>query len=285
MKFNPIQISPLPYVRLDEPEPKPYSGGVLAINNYCSKKVKQSLECVAHYKILAKDPALSPVGIIRQCPFGFSTYAFKLGAEAVGFTCLIPFPRLGGDAERQRAKDHDEAKVSQDYLNHCAVVLAKSDASIQDAVSEHLKVYPSALHEIRKYNRTIKQEAERLCMAQSPKNLDDAPAPLVCILKASELMTYQFEILELIANEELASLPTNTRTEVYKLFDKCTRICNLTAKQKGIRLEMGGDSIQAMVSDKTFPIIATVLLENAIKYSLKNTVIDVLVKRVSPAVG
>ena len=94
-------------------------------------------------------------------------------------------------------------------------------------------------------------------------------------------MTYQFEILELIANEELATLDRKTKSEVYRIFDKCVRIFDQTAQNKDVRLNIGGSSPVAMVCDKTFPIIATVLIENAIKYSIHRGEVSVFISIVN----
>jgi light-regulated signal transduction histidine kinase (bacteriophytochrome) len=123
-----------------------------------------------------------------------------------------------------------------------------------------------ALHEIRKLNSKVKQTAERLCRRESPEDTDDASPDLVKILKASELMSRQFDVIELLANEELAMLPLNSISEVYKIFDKCARIYR-TASMR-INLDApAGYYPRVDVCDKTFPIIPSVLIENALKYS------------------
>lgn len=222
--------------------------------------------------------------VLAQCPFGFSAFPFILNGRPFALTCLIPFPRQGGDEERARAKEHSEAKISTVEIANIARNLDHAERSRLKSVDDGLQSYPSALHEIRKYNRTIKQEAERLCMEQSPEDPDKADSRLVSIFKGSELMTLQFEVLELIANQSLVDLPMNRTSEIYKIFDKCVWILQATetAIKKGVKLKIEGDSPKARVNDKTFPIIATVLLENAIKYSVPQTEIIVRVKQLSP---
>lgn len=127
----------------------------------------------------------------------------------------------------------------------------------------------------------MKQEAERLCRAASPKDPDRANPALVSIWKSSDLMSFQFGILELIANETLADLPLNSNSQIYRIFDKCIRIYELTATDKKIQLRLSGDSPTALVCDKTFPIIPTVLIENAIKYSENGEVIEIRIANVS----
>jgi signal transduction histidine kinase len=188
---------------------------------------------------------------------------------------------MGGNEEKIRARNHPETKIGIGELVLLASELHKAEQSRLDSIVDNIKSYPSALHEIRKYNRTIKQEAERLCHEQSPGDPDKADSRLVSIFKCSELMTLQFEVLELIANQSLVDLPINYPSEIYKIFDKCVRIYQVTAANKPVTLKIEGDSPRALVNDKTFHIIGTVLLENAIKYSVPKSQILIRIELLS----
>lgn len=279
MEYKPESLSPLPIVDLTDIA-IPSDSWTVKRNSYCNRKFRQSEVCKKFYNDLASGGVKDK---LIQCPFGFSAFPFDLAGKPHAFTCLIPYPRQGGIEERARAKEHSETKISVEDIIRLSKNLDASERSRLDSVDKGLQSYPSALHEIRKYNRTIKQEAERLCMEQSPNNPDKADPRLVSIFKGSELMTLQFEVLELIANLSLVTLPMNCTSEIYKIFDKCVRILQGTemALKKGITLKIEGDSPKARVNDKTFHIIATVLLENAIKYSVPQTEIIVRVRQLS----
>jgi signal transduction histidine kinase len=68
---------------------------------------------------------------------------------------------------------------------------------------------------------------------------------------------------------------------VFRIVDKCVHIYEIEAAKRNLSLSISGDSPRALVCDKTFPIIPTVLIENAIRYSLPGTAIEVLVRIVS----
>ncbi len=141
-----------------------------------------------------------------------------------------------------------------------------------------------ALHEIRKLNRTIKQNAERFCKDESPTDPDLAHSEIVAIWKAAELMSNQFDVLELLANEDLATLPTKSLSEPYRVFDKLIRIFRHAGADRQIDLKAPyGYYPQVRVCDKTFPILASVLLENAIKYSADSSAIEVTLNPVASA--
>jgi signal transduction histidine kinase len=279
-EYKPENFSPLPIVNLANIK-APFAGWAITRSSYCSKKFVHGDACKSFYASLATSGAM---GKIVKCPFGFSAFPFSLAGRPFAFTCLIPFPRQGGPEERDRAKAHPEAKISSEIVHEFAKQMDAGERHRLDLVSEGIKSYPSALHEIRKFNRTIKQEAERLCREQSPQDPDSADPRLVSIFKCSELMTFQFEILELIANQALVTLPLNFTSEIYKVFDKCVRILRDSASKKNISLRIEGDSPRARVNDKTFHIIATVLLENAIKYSVEGTEVIVRLQQRSPEI-
>jgi len=280
MEYKPANLSPLPIVDLTDIA-MPSDGWAIKKNSYCNKKFRQSEICKKFYNDLANSGSKEQ---LTQCPFGFSAFKFSLAGRPHAFTCLIPAPRQGGNEERTRAKDHPETKIGVADVADLAHKLDASERTRLVSVDKGLQSYPSALHEIRKYNRTIKQEAERMCMEQSPNDPDKADSRLVSIFKGAELMTLQFEVLELIANQSLVALPMNCTSEIYKIFDKCVRILQGTemALKKDITLKIEGDSSIAKVNDKTFHIIATVLLENAIKYSVPQTEIIVRLRQLSP---
>jgi K+-sensing histidine kinase KdpD len=280
MEYRPEHLSPLPIVDLTKIS-APFHGWALKRHSYCTKKFLQNDACRSFYSSLAAKTG--PGGLV-QCPFGFSAYRFDLAGKPYAVTGLIPFPRMGGDQEKARAKDYPDAKISFEEVTKITENLDASERARLNSVDQTLQSYPSALHEIRKYNRTVKQEAERLCMAFSPSDPDKADPRLVSIFKCSELMSLQFEVLELIANQSLVTLPLNFRSEVYKVFDKCVRFLQSTdlARQKNIVLKIEGASPIAKVNDKTFHIIATVLIENAIKYCKPQTEILIRIKQLSP---
>jgi light-regulated signal transduction histidine kinase (bacteriophytochrome) len=217
--------------------------------------------------------AASPI----QCPFGFTS--FPIRDFGVVFTGLIPYPRLGGEAERARAKRYPDNKIPVSSMETAARGFAQAEGRIRDAETEVAKKQTVALHEIRKLNAKVKQTAERLCRGESPYDIDGASPELVRILKTSELMSYQFEVLELLANEGLASLPLNTESDVYRLFDKCVRIYQPEGKTDRISIRnTSGGTATVRVCDKTFPIVPSVLIENGIKHSLPDSQVHVEVR-------
>jgi signal transduction histidine kinase len=199
----------------------------------------------------------------------------EMKGNPFALTSFIPFPRAGGKDERRLAKLFPAKKIDRQSVVKLSKAL--NDFSLRFAEIEHsiASQQSMALHEIRKLNRTVKQNAERLFTQQSDLE-SSVRHQLESIWKASELMSSQFDVLELIANEDLARLPCSTLSEPYRVFDKLAKIYRHGSSDPGIRLVCPHDyTPRVYVCDKTFPILASVLLGNATKYCLQGTEIIV----------
>ena len=259
-------LSPFPLVDLTHPE-LPTSGIVIQTPSTCSKNFLKGDACRRHYEQIAKSEVRS--GELVQCPFGFASAPFRTDNLFAAFTSLIPFPRIGGSKESVLAKRHRECRVATTGTATAIAAVVGMDNQFQAIEKGIFKGHSMALHEIRKLNRAIKQNAERLCRTHSPTDLEKAPKELVTIYKSSELMSNEFDVIEVLADASQAALPLNTVSELYRVFDKCVRIYNTQAggRRVVIRSSVGGYSPRIAAHDKTLHIIPSVLIENSLKYS------------------
>jgi signal transduction histidine kinase len=265
-----LTVSPLPIVDLSSISPP--SPGFSDIDvSFCQKKFSESDLCRQHYESLQSHSS----DVVKQCPHGFSSLRFQVKDRPFALTSFIPFPRSGGKNERRLAKLFPNKKLAVAALAQMIENMEKVVDNLNVTEKSVAAQQSMALHEIRKLNRTVKQTAERLCF--STNNIDFSIRDQIeSIWKASELMSGQFDVLELIANEELANLPRTALSEPFKVFDKIARIYRQTNKSSLIRLESHHNYFpKIMVCDKTFPILASVLLGNAAKYSVQGTEIEV----------
>jgi signal transduction histidine kinase len=267
----PAVLSALPFVDLHRVA-LPQDGLLIPLPDACRRNFARSTKCKEHYEALAKRSA----GSVVQCPFGFATYPIFRDPLRIAFTGFVPFPRRGGEAERALAKRYPQHHVAEASLKKAADAVLSAVDRLGQLETEAVKGHSMALHEIRKLNRSVKQTAERLCRDQDAEDPEAASPELVRIWKAAELMSQQFDVIEILANESLASLPLNSTTTLYKLVDKCVRIYRPAGNRRRIGLTAPrGYSPLIEVCDKTIPIIPTVLIENALKYSPISTDISV----------
>ncbi|MFO0821041.1 MAG: hypothetical protein U1A77_24055 [Pirellulales bacterium] len=157
-----------------------------------------------------------------------------------------------------------------------SVALRQAIDHFEQLETEAIKKHSVALHEIRKLNRTVKQAAERLC-----SRTENPDAELVKIWKSADMMSQQFDVIEVLANESLMQLPVSSECDLYPLFDKCVRIYTPVDAPGRITLRAFpyGYSGPVMACDKTIMILPTVLIENALKYATQRDSINVTIER------
>lgn len=270
-EINIAKLSPLPVVDLDEIA-APVDGLLMKAPSECAKHFERDASCRDHYLMMRNVSGATTV----QCPYGFATRAVMRGGNHIALTGMIPFPRLGGDEERKAAKRNPDNKVTEDQIADAINAIASAVRYFESLEQESIRRQSVALHEIIKLNGKVKQTAERMCQEANPSSPDTADARLVKIWKSAELMSAQFEVIELLANEELATLPLKAESSLYRIFDKCVRIYNPMDTAPRISLTAPqGFTGRIQACDKTLPIIPSALIENALKYSISDTPIRV----------
>jgi signal transduction histidine kinase len=239
-------------------------GSVVAACSFCKKSIHTKPECIAHYKsLLQRGPGF------YQCPFGFTTRSFTFDGRMFAVTGVIAFPRFDTSEERDMAKRFPEVKISRENVEKVVEYLEQTEALRADAIQSAAKVLPQAFHELRKLNGAILQHAEK------ELNANNAPA-LQTIKSAAELMRNNFDILEALSNiEVMRALPLDATINIYDLAWKTKKVLDSRARPKHIQITLNG--VRAIVpgSQKSFPIVPAVLIENAIKYSRENSIISV----------
>jgi signal transduction histidine kinase len=270
-----LRLSPFPVVDLKQIA-IPRDGLLLKTPKMCVRNFHRATECRQHYSRLLETARQDE---FVQCPYGLASLVFTGTGTPIAITGIIPHPRLGGSNERRLAKQYPDHHVATWSATRAANALCAAAQELRSLEADALRKHSVALHELRKLNRSVKQTAERLCREESPKDPEAADVNLVRIWKVADLMSNQFDVVELLANEGLAALPLNSIAEIYKLFDKCVRIYQPADDPRRIVLSApAGYSPRVACCDKTLPIIPTVLVENALRYALKGTDVTVTVK-------
>lgn len=296
-QFDKIShFSRLPIVDLQNPG-LPHNGVMVKLSETCRKNYFKGDACKKHYDSLAEGSYDRKT--LVQCPYGFASIEFHAGDVSAALTGFIPSARLGGPAERILAKRHKEVKVDSEVVLDSILKLKEVGRRYQEIEAEarqrlysveeevkkrldevELKVaqkFSMALHEIRKLNRTVVQTAERMCLQERPSSPETASPALVTIWKTAAMMSKQFDAIEILANESLINLPVKDQSLLYRVFDKCVRVFQFQPDPRRIFMQAPpGYSPKILVCEKTFPIIPTSLISNALKYSIPDSEIRVI---------
>lgn len=253
--------SMLPY--FDQNELNIFDGSEIHLNEFCKKSFKNDAKCLGHYTSLLA----SKVGYYL-CPFGFTSRKFELEQRAIITTGVVAFPRFDVPDERRMAKNHPHHKASRESIERFGQFLNSLENLRADKIEEASKVLPHAFHELRKLNGAVIQHAEKEILERGETR------SLLSIKAAAELMRNNFDILEALSNiDGIKSLPIDSTINVFDLFFKMKRVFQEKAAARDISINISGDKPIIGGSQKSFPIVPAVLLENAIKYGEKGSLI------------
>ncbi len=243
-------------------------GSTVAACSFCKKAIKRKPECSAHYESLKhKEPGF------YQCPFGFTSRSFYWRGELCAATGVIAFPRFNSGEEREMAKRFPETRCTRDDVDKLAKFYADLDAERANALQQQAEVFPQAFHELRKLNAAVLQTAEKEMRSNGESRA------LKNIMSAAELIRNNFDILEALANVDgMRAMPLDSTINLFDLTYKTRCIYEQRAESRSIILvQLDGDRAIIRGSQKSFPIVPAVLIENAIKYGIKGSRIELSV--------
>jgi signal transduction histidine kinase len=223
---------------------------------FCRDSIGSNPECAHHYR---SEPAITDR--FTQCPFGFTTRSFAFAGRTWFISGVVAHPRFDTKNERALAKRFPSSRVSRTTVNATVQLAAEVEKARADAIADGAKVLPQAFHELRKLNGTIIQNSER---AISEFGEDRS---LLSIKGAAELMRNNFDILEALSNiEGMRTLPLDGTVNLFDLAFKMKRVYQERAASRSIPINVEGVRAIIKGSQKSFPLVPAVLLENAIKY-------------------
>lgn len=241
------------------------NGSTVPACSFCERAINQKPPCRAHYESLKhKAPGF------YQCPFGFTTRTFYWEGTVRAVTGVVAFPRFGSSAESEMAKRYRANKSARTELDALARFYESIDAERANALQKQAEIFPQAFHELRKLNAAVLQTAEKELRVHS-----DSRA-LKSIMSAAELMRNNFDILEALANVEgMRAMPIDSTINLFDLTYKTLCIYEQRAAAREISIiQLNGDRAIIRGSQKSFPIVPAVLIENAIKYGIVGSRIE-----------
>lgn len=234
------------------------------VSEFCKKAIGEKSECLAHYKALEEKAEG-----FYQCPFGFTSRSFFLNQQMWVATGVIAFPRFDSRHEREMAKRYPASKCTRAAIEAGVEYLKAVEEYRADAIREAGKVLPQAFHELRKLNAAVLQHAEREINERGESR------SLASIKSAAELMRNNFDILEALSNiEGMRALPSDATISLFDLLFKLKRVLQERASARQMSINVNGVRAIVRGSQKSFPIVPAVLLENAIKYGTPGSLVS-----------
>ncbi|WP_419771322.1 MAG: sensor histidine kinase [Candidatus Marinarcus sp.] len=134
------------------------------------------------------------------------------------------------------------------------------------------------IHDMKKVYSTILRRMEDYISENSTssyhydENLRFLDTNLLCIYKAINLLDYQFNNVNYISNPNAVQYGQLRETHIYKAIDKLNRILRTNSK---IKIELKGTSHNQLFLYESFISLPFILIDNALKYSLKDQSIEI----------
>lgn len=265
-------MKPPSLVPLTDPDNLTIVDGVdVPVPEFCRAAINSRAQCREHYGAAI----VQPEGYF-QCPFGFTTRSFTLDSKRWFASGVIAHPRFGTKDESEMAKRYPASRVSRKTVEATVRLAGEIEKAKSDAVAKGSEVLPQAFHELRKLNGAVIQHAEKVISEMGESR------SLLSIKSAAELMRNNFDILEALSNiHGMSSLPLDATVNLFDLSFKMKRIYQERASSRSISIHVSGVRAIVKGSQKSFPLVPAVLLENAIKYGVKGQGVVVHIEAVN----
>lgn len=242
-----------------------FDGACISACQTCKKAMCETA-CKEYYNSLIS----KPFGYY-QCPKGFTTRTLGYAGGQYALTGVIAWPRFNTDKERTVAKLNPEVKIKRETLDAMVKYLNEIEVLRASEIQLAASVLPQALHELRKLNGTVIQYAEKMLKSNHSSDL-------ISIKGAADLMKNNFDILEALANVEgIHGLPNDTTINLYDITYKTKKILEARANIASKSMIIQTSGVRAIIfgSQKSFPIVPATIVENAIKYGISGTVVNI----------
>lgn len=247
--------SPFPHIGLGPRTPL-VNGRIFVAHPFCIRNHATDERCIKHYQALEKAET-GPV----TCPLGFESQVFRFGGKKCALTSLVVVERTGPLEAFGEAAGHEVAATTLDGVRDYLDYLAELEALRTQAVEEGAEILPLALHELRKLNAEVLHNAEKEIGKMGGTD------GLLAIKGASALMRNNFDILEAMANMELMrAIPHDGEVNLFDEVFGTAEIFRERAKAKQGWILVSGSRAVVRGSQKSLPIVPSVLIENALKY-------------------
>lgn len=253
------------------------SGSFIQALSFC-KNCYSDNRCMKHYKDLMSEQE----SCFKICPYGLVSYIFVHNDKKIIFTSL----RERSLYKKQNKKFAKEM-VYNPVLGKEQFLILIENSLTKQSEQENLKhkeeSFDSMAHEVKKLNSQIKEYCDSIINLYSEKNdymsltteeylgLFEKIKSLYII---SNMITSRYTIYDYDKNPEILSSGSKIRVSIHGKFMKCSKILK-NYKKKKVHINFDGETHKYINAYSSFEMIPFLLLENAEKYALESTEINV----------
>jgi signal transduction histidine kinase len=153
---------------------------------------------------------------------------------------------------------------------------ANLSATIQSRIDDTLGVF----HDVQTAVSALMRNAEAYVNSQPggsfEERLEGLPRAARGVVKAVQLLQARMTLLPLLTNPSAAQYGQKHPTPVFRVVDRVVRTLTPLAESKGVSLALRGTSFNQPLAWDSIETIPLILVDNAIKYSMRNQEVEVL---------
>lgn len=157
--------------------------------------------------------------------------------------------------------------------------LKAENARIADEARRIQEILDSTLHEVRRFSAQLSKFSERLSREAEGQGLISQAAQSV--FYTAGMISSRLAYTDIELNPRALESQTAVRSGIYKKFDKGRRILTEEARDRGVTIQLDGESRIEIDALPVFELLPFVLLENGVKYSPRNQTVTVTFEAVN----
>jgi signal transduction histidine kinase len=212
-------------------------------------------------------------------PAGFSAMPFLWQDKWI----VICGVRVDGYYDRKRTK----AVIGSDFnpvlpldafmalvREHRANIAAQNPAVKVLGDIEAQEFVSVTMHEIRRLNLQIKSQSEDIIGKLGRGNAQDVAYQVQTIFGTSTLITTRLDAYDFHVNPGVFAAEPRKPVSIYAKFEKARHCLSMLAERAGVTMRVSGQTRFSLRGIPILELVPVILLENAIKYSPREQVID-----------
>lgn len=247
-----------------------YESNSLAVNKYCHKRCK-TRECISLSKSQSKPTEFICHKGYNCVPFLFNDQLFMTFGIILNDNNVIKQGTIGIKPEYLTTREKLFSEI--DKLN-----------TLHSLTNQAIIKNFSLFHDVKSSNAIAYRIVEDYIISQSGsvfhEKLDSVDQEIKDLYDAIELVAKQLEIIDIMVNPEIPSKSDTIDANLFKLIHKLKKLFNRRAHKEDITLNVEGfDTIPNGKYKDVIILVPIILIENAIKYSDKNTTVQIELSR------
>jgi len=241
----------------------PSDGALLRCSDFCDSAYKSGATCESFYKNIKTEGYFT-------CPYGFSCRSFLVKNEMHFFTGIA----IKGHYDHGKLKRGNRLPgdiISEQFVDGAIhqLVTVQGVRADYNKFRKDVNVYSRVLHEVRNYNAALKAYAER---AKSSDEISYLKRSVNSFFAISQMISSRLNYTNYLLNPAVAR---RRSISIYKKIDKSVRLYRVIAKSRNISINLNGSSQNEVNGYNFLEQLPAILIENAVKYSVDNTSIEV----------